>query len=183
MRAIHHQANREDPSLGVVITSAGLSAGPKTILPVEAALGYSVSQHLFLGAGPLLAVEGSSDSIFLMRMPDYLISQGRIGLDPRLAIIPVGGIGNCRPSSPSWDADCPSARSSTEPRPPRPSLPGEEEDRHDNPRALGAVVAVGLQRPTGVLHDLRLGAAGVGEADGFRLRLLVGAILPGQARG
>ncbi|MFD9097861.1 AAA family ATPase [Streptomyces collinus] len=94
MRAIHDQATRADPNLGVVITSVSLSADPKTILPVEAALGYSVAQHLFLGAGPLLAVEGSSDFIFLMRMSDYLVSQGRTGLDPRLAIIPVGGIGN-----------------------------------------------------------------------------------------
>ncbi|MFI9781398.1 hypothetical protein ACIHCV_43505 [Streptomyces sp. NPDC051956] len=78
----------------MVITSVSLSADRKTILPVEAALGCSVSQHLFLGAGPLLAVEGSSDFVFLMRMSDYLISQGRPGLDPRLAIIPVGGIGN-----------------------------------------------------------------------------------------
>jgi hypothetical protein len=94
MRAVHDQASREDPNLGVVITSVSLSADPKTVLPVEAALGYSVSQHLFLGSGPLLAVEGSSDFVFLMRMSDYLISQGRTGLDPRLAIIPVGGIGN-----------------------------------------------------------------------------------------
>lgn len=94
MRAIHDQATREDPALGVVITSVSLSADPKTILPVEAALGYSVSQHLFLGAGPLLAVEGSSDFVFLLRMSDYLISKGRAGLDPRLSIIPVGGIGN-----------------------------------------------------------------------------------------
>ncbi|MER5739702.1 AAA family ATPase [Streptomyces sp. NPDC002262] len=94
MRAIHDQATRTDPNLGVVITSVSLSADPKTILPVEAALGYSVAQHLFLGAGPLLAVEGSSDFIFLMHMSDYLVSQGRTGLDPRLAIIPVGGIGN-----------------------------------------------------------------------------------------
>ncbi|MCT6782335.1 ATP-binding protein [Streptomyces sp. CS7] len=94
MRAIHDQATRTDPSLGVVITSVSLSADPKTILPVEAALGYSVAQHLFLGSGPLLAVEGSSDFVFLMRMSDYLVSQGRTGLDPRLAIIPVGGIGN-----------------------------------------------------------------------------------------
>ncbi|MFF2964877.1 hypothetical protein ACFVT1_39790 [Streptomyces sp. NPDC057963] len=61
---------------------------------MEAALGYSVAQHLSLEAGPLLAVEGSSDFIFLMRTSDYLISQGRTVLDPRLAIIPVGGIGN-----------------------------------------------------------------------------------------
>lgn len=94
MRAIHDQATRADPNLGVVVTSVSLSADPKTILPVEAALGYSVAQHLFLGAGPLLAVEGSSDFVFLMRMSDYLVSQGRTGLDPRLAIIPVGGIGN-----------------------------------------------------------------------------------------
>ncbi|MFJ4858691.1 AAA family ATPase [Streptomyces sp. NPDC088730] len=94
MRAIHDQATREDPALGVVITPVSLSADAKTILPVEAALGYSVAQHLFLGAGPLLAVEGSSDFVFLMRMSDYLISQGRTGLDPKLAIIPVGGIGN-----------------------------------------------------------------------------------------
>ncbi|MFD7631740.1 AAA family ATPase [Streptomyces sp. NPDC059851] len=94
MRAIHDQATRADPNPGVVITSVSLSADPKTILPVEAALGYSVAQHLFPGAGPLLAVEGSSDFVFLMRMSDHLVSQGRIGLDPRLAIIPVGGIGN-----------------------------------------------------------------------------------------
>lgn len=53
-----------------------------------------MSQHLFLGAGPLLAVEGSSDFVFLMRMSDYLISKGRTGLAPHLSIIPVGGIGN-----------------------------------------------------------------------------------------
>lgn len=94
MRAVHDQATREDPNLGVVITPVSLSADPKTILPVEAALGYSVSQHLFLGSGPLLAVEGSSDFVFLMRMSDYLISKRRTGLDPSLAIIPVGGIGN-----------------------------------------------------------------------------------------
>ncbi|MFD7838304.1 AAA family ATPase [Streptomyces sp. NPDC059761] len=94
MRAIHDQATRADATLGVVITPVSLSADPKTILPVEAALGYSVSQHLFLGAGPLLAVEGSSDFVFLMRMSDHLISKGRTGLDPHLSIIPVGGIGN-----------------------------------------------------------------------------------------
>lgn len=94
MRAIHDQATRQNPDLGVAVTPVSLSADAKTILPVEAALGYSVAQHLFLGAGPLLAVEGSSDFVFLMRMSDHLISMGRTGLDPRLAIIPVGGIGN-----------------------------------------------------------------------------------------
>ncbi|MEU7990586.1 AAA family ATPase [Streptosporangium canum] len=94
MRAIHDRATRDNPNLGVVITPVDLSADRNTILPVEAALGYSVSQHLFLGAGPHLAVEGSSDFVFLMRLSAHLTSLGRRGLDPRLSIIPVGGVGN-----------------------------------------------------------------------------------------
>jgi len=94
MRAIHDRATREQPELGVVITPVNLSADRTTILPVEAALGYSVSQHLFLGSGPHLAVEGSSDFIFLTRLSEHLISLGRRGLDPKLSIIPVGGAGN-----------------------------------------------------------------------------------------
>ncbi len=94
MRAIHDRATREIPELGVVITPVDLSADRHTILPVEAAIGYSVSQHLFLGTGPHLAVEGSSDFVYLLRLSDHLARLGRTGLDPRLSIIPVGGVGN-----------------------------------------------------------------------------------------
>ncbi|MEV4334192.1 AAA family ATPase [Streptomyces sp. NPDC049597] len=94
MRAVHDQATREHPELGVVISPVSLSADRTTVLPVEAALGYSVAQHLFLGSGPHLAVEGSSDFVFLTRMSEYLTSHGRQGLPSRMSIIPVGGIGN-----------------------------------------------------------------------------------------
>ncbi|SFC62707.1 AAA family ATPase [Streptomyces aidingensis] len=94
MRAVHDRATRENPELGVAITPVSLSADPHTILPVEAALGYSVAQHLFLGSGPHLAVEGSSDFIFLTRMSEHLTAKQRTGLDVNLSIIPVGGIGN-----------------------------------------------------------------------------------------
>jgi hypothetical protein len=94
MRAVHDRATRDDPELGVVITPVDLSADGTTILPVEAALGYTVAQHLFLGRGPHLAVEGSSDFVFLIRMSAHLIAQGRTGLDPRISIIPVGGVTN-----------------------------------------------------------------------------------------
>lgn len=94
MRAVNDRATRDDPDLGVEITPVSLSADRHTILPVEAALGYSVAQHLFLGVGPHLAVEGSSDYVFLTRLSQHLTKQGREGLDPRLSIIPVGGIGN-----------------------------------------------------------------------------------------
>lgn len=91
LRAVHDRATRDDPNLGVAVTLPNLSADRATILPIESALGYSVSQHLFLGSGQHLAVEGSSDFIFLQRMTEYLLSQDKMGLDPRLAMIPVGG--------------------------------------------------------------------------------------------
>lgn len=94
LRAVHDRATRENPDLGVVVTLASLSADRGTMLPIESALGYSVSQHLFLGSGQHLAVEGSGDFVYLQRLTDYLTVHGRTGLDPRLSIIPVGGVDN-----------------------------------------------------------------------------------------
>ena len=94
LRAVHDRATRDNPNLGVVVTLPNLSADRATILPIESALGYSVSQHLFLGSGQHLAVEGSGDFVYLQRFTEYLTGKGRTGLDPRLSIIPVGGADN-----------------------------------------------------------------------------------------
>lgn len=94
LRAVHDKATRENRETGVAVTHVSLSADRDTVLPVESALGYSISQHLFLGSGPHLAVEGSSDFVYLMRMSAYMEQKGKTPLSPRLAVIPVGGIGN-----------------------------------------------------------------------------------------
>lgn len=96
LRAVHDRATRQRPGLGVAVTPIDLSADRSTILPVESALGYSVSQHLFLGSGQHLVVEGSSDFVYMQRVTEYLIAQGEAaaGLSPKFAIIPVGGIDN-----------------------------------------------------------------------------------------
>lgn len=94
LRAVHDKATRENREGGVAVTQVSLSADRDTILPVESALGYSISQHLFLGSGPHLAVEGSSDFIFLMRMSAYMEQNSKTPLSPKLATIPVGGISN-----------------------------------------------------------------------------------------
>lgn len=94
-RAVHDRATRKNPDLGVAVTSVDLSADRSTILPLESALGYSVSQHLFLGSGQHLLVEGSSDFVYLQRMTEYFLQEKdgtHEGLDPRLAILPVGGV-------------------------------------------------------------------------------------------
>lgn len=94
LRAVHDRASRENPDQGVVVTLPSLSADRATILPIESALGYSVSQHLFLGSGQHLALEGSSDFVYLLRMTEHNVTKGLPGLDPRLAMIPVGGADN-----------------------------------------------------------------------------------------
>lgn len=97
IRAVHDRATRDNRDAGVVVTSAGLAADRDTTLPVEAALGYSIAQHLLLGSGHHLVVEGSSDFIFLSRVSEYLQTTGRVFLDPRLAILPVGSAENVAP--------------------------------------------------------------------------------------
>lgn len=94
IRAVHDRATRENPDQGVQVTLADFSTDRDTILPVEAALGYTISQHLFIGSGQHLAVEGSSDFVYLQRLTEHLVSQNKVGLDSRLSIIPVGGADN-----------------------------------------------------------------------------------------
>jgi len=93
-RAVDDRATRTNPDLSVVVSDVSLAADPETVLPFESAIGYSISQHLFLGRGPHLAVEGSSDFVFLQRMNEFVQGSGTAGLDPQFSIIPVGGDGN-----------------------------------------------------------------------------------------
>jgi energy-coupling factor transporter ATP-binding protein EcfA2 len=90
-RAVEDRSTRENPDLGVAITLVDVSADRDTLLPLQNALGYSINQHLFIGAGRHLAVEGGSDFIYLDRVSGHLASVGRTALDPRLKILPVGG--------------------------------------------------------------------------------------------
>jgi predicted ATP-dependent endonuclease of OLD family len=95
LRAVDDRATREDPDQGVVVSAVGLSVDRDTVLPVESALGASVTQHLFIGPGQHLVVEGGSDFIYLQRLTEHFIAQGDdLGLDPRLTVIPVGGVDN-----------------------------------------------------------------------------------------
>ena len=94
LRAVHDRATRENHDGGVEVTRVNLAADRDTVLPVESALGYTISQHLFLGTGQHLLVEGSSDLVYLMRFSEHFERQGLSGLSSRLSIIPVGGISN-----------------------------------------------------------------------------------------
>ncbi|WP_193748195.1 ATP-dependent nuclease [Exiguobacterium indicum] len=76
---------------GTKITSNISSSDPKTVFPLQAALGYSIAQNLFISKKNLL-VEGPADLIYLKFFSSFLESKGRKFLDPDITIIPVGGL-------------------------------------------------------------------------------------------
>jgi predicted ATPase len=94
LRGVEDKSTKDNPDLGVSVTEVDVSADRDTLLPIQAALGYSISQHLFLGAGRHLTVEGGSDFIYIQRMSEHLGSKDRTVLDARLAIIPIAGAAN-----------------------------------------------------------------------------------------
>ena len=67
-------------------------ADPKTLFPLQAALGYSIAQNLFISDKSLL-VEGIADVSFLQTASEILKDLGRTGLADDVVITPVGGVG------------------------------------------------------------------------------------------
>lgn len=66
------------------------SGDSRTLFPLQAALGYSLSQSLFVGPNNLV-VEGITDFWILSAISDFLSESGRVGLDSGITITPAGG--------------------------------------------------------------------------------------------
>ncbi len=77
--------------LGTKIGSDVLSTDKDTLFPLQACLGYEITQTLFVGKHTLL-VEGPSDLLFLQWFKRRLAVAGRTTLDQRWTITPCGGI-------------------------------------------------------------------------------------------
>jgi energy-coupling factor transporter ATP-binding protein EcfA2 len=82
-------------SIGTKVREDVLSTDSDTLFPLQGALGYEITQSLFIGKHTLL-VEGPGDMLYLHAFSNALTTRGRIGLDPRWTICPSGGIGNIR---------------------------------------------------------------------------------------
>lgn len=81
--------------VGNTVVSTNLRAGAtaaesKSIYPVHAALGLSVSDTLFQGCRPVV-VEGPSDQLYLSAMKNVLVSSGRIKPSREIVFIPTSG--------------------------------------------------------------------------------------------
>ena len=67
-----------------------------SLFPLQAALGYSVCQSLFLSKRQVL-VEGPTDYLLLHALDDALSAQGQGGLPEDVVMLPVGGAKNMAP--------------------------------------------------------------------------------------
>lgn len=75
---------------GTVVSAESLRTDDATSFPLQAALGYSMAQSLFLGPHCLL-VEGPSDLIYLQQFSALAAQADLEALDERWVIVPVGG--------------------------------------------------------------------------------------------
>lgn len=77
--------------LGTKVSDDVLAVDRDTISPLQGALGYDITQTLFVGKNTLL-VEGPSDLVFMKWVSHLLIRRNRHGLSTKWTICPVGGI-------------------------------------------------------------------------------------------
>jgi len=77
--------------LGTKVSDNVLSVDRETLFPLQGALGYEITQTLFIGKKSLL-VEGPSDLLYLKAYSAEVKQQGRTGLSQAWTITPVGGV-------------------------------------------------------------------------------------------
>jgi len=81
---------------GTKVRSDVLQVSDDTLFPLQGALGYEVTQSMFIGAHTLL-VEGPSDILYLQILSQALRKRGRVGVDARWTVCPSGGVDKIAP--------------------------------------------------------------------------------------
>ena len=83
-------------SEGTKVRDDTMATDRDTLFPLQGALGYEITQTLFVGKHTLL-VEGPGDILALEAMSSALKRRGKAGLDRRWTICPAGGIDRIQP--------------------------------------------------------------------------------------
>lgn len=99
VRIVQDQVEMKGPRRvpkGTKVRSDVLTRDPDTLFPLQGALGYEISQSLFVGKHTLL-LEGPGDILYIQALSDALKRRGRAGLDVRWTMCPAGGIDKIRP--------------------------------------------------------------------------------------
>ncbi len=77
--------------LGTKVGDQVLSTDRDTLFPLQGALGYEITQSLFVGKHTLI-VEGPSDILYLQAASAELARRNRVKLDSRWTMCPAGGV-------------------------------------------------------------------------------------------
>lgn len=77
--------------VGTVISDNVSGSDPRTLFPMQAALGWTIAQNLFISERNLL-VEGPSELIYLKFVSAMMEARGRTGLREDITIVPTGGL-------------------------------------------------------------------------------------------
>lgn len=77
--------------LGTTVSANVASSSAKTRFPLQAALGYTIAQNLFISSRNLL-IEGPSDLLYLQQVSGALKAAGRVGLRDDITLVPTGGL-------------------------------------------------------------------------------------------
>ena len=88
---LHRVRTVLETNSGSVISESIQEKDPKTLFPLQAALGYDIAQNLFISKKNLL-VEGISDLIYLQTISGILESERREHLSNNITIVPTGGL-------------------------------------------------------------------------------------------
>ncbi len=80
------------PKDGTTVTANLEGSTDESLFPLQAALGYSIAQNLFIAKKNIL-VEGPADFLLLQHMSTLLEQAGRVGLEEGV-FVPVGGLSN-----------------------------------------------------------------------------------------
>lgn len=91
IKTVEDVITTDDEVLGTKVREDIFSTDPDTVFPLQAAIGYDITQSLFIGKNTLL-VEGPSDLLYLKWFSRELERQGKKGLDKSWVITPCGGL-------------------------------------------------------------------------------------------
>jgi len=93
---IIEQKGKRPEVKGTKVSSDVLEVNDDTLFPLQGALGYEITQSLFIGANTLL-VEGPSDILYLQVLSQALDKRRREGLNAKWTLCPSGGIDKIAP--------------------------------------------------------------------------------------
>lgn len=93
---VRYDERRRERPIGTKVKSDILTSDSETLFPLQGALGYDLTQSLFVGVHTLL-VEGPSDLLYLFTCSEALRKRFRTGLDPKWVLCPTGSLDKMLP--------------------------------------------------------------------------------------